>query len=160
MKKQFMGALAAILVLTIVFSSVQHTNAVPYSGYDGSISKHLEKVTVKQYPGKSDYWVYIVKACATSYPLAVTEVILKSDMERQNLGVNKVIQKGECSHYGVVMKAKNGNTLGAELVQKHEAVEKMQQILKDAKNKSSSQRSNMMDELLRLYTITGLMPRG
>ena len=57
------------------------------------------------------------------------------------------------------MKAKDGKTLGAELVEKHEAVEKMVKILKDSQDASKLQRKNMMKEFMRLYTTIGLMPR-
>jgi hypothetical protein len=159
MKKQVIGGLASILVTTLIISQLQSSDAVSYSGHDGSVSKYLEKVTVKQYANKKDYWVYEVKACAKTHNLAIAEVILKSDIDKQVLGVNKVILKGKCSHYGAVMKAKDGNTLGAELVQKHQAVEKMEQILKDSKNASKSQKKIMMNEFIRIYTTIGLMPR-
>ncbi|HUU48833.1 MAG TPA: hypothetical protein VMW55_08635 [Nitrosopumilaceae archaeon] len=159
MKKQLIGAIASILVLTIIFSSIQSTDAQYYSGHDGSVDEYLEKVVVKPYGAKKDYWTYIVKACATKHHIAVAEVILKSDIDKKVLGVNKSIIKGNCVSYGAVMKAKDGKTLGAELVEKHEAVEKMVQILKDSQDASKLQRKNMMKEFMRLYTTIGLMPR-
>lgn len=159
MKKQIMGSISSTLVLTIIFSSIQSTEAVPYYGHDGSISENLEKIVVKPYATKKDYWTYMVKACATTHNMGVAGIILKSDMDQQVLGVNKVIMKGKCSIYGAVMKAKDGSTLGAELIQTGDAVSKMQQILKDSHTASISQRKDMMKEFMQLYRMTGLIPR-
>lgn len=159
MKKQMIGGFAAILILTIITSPMQTINATSYTGHDGSISKDLEKTLVKPYGNKKGYWSYIVMVCPTSHSIAVAEVILKSDTEQVVLGVNKVVRQGECSHYGAVMKAKDANTLGAQLVTKGEATEKMIQILKDSKNTSGKQRDDMMAEFMRLYIVTGLLPR-
>ena len=63
-------------------------------------------------------WNYTVKVCANDYPMAIHSVILKSDMDKQVLGFNKTIKKGDCTYAAAVMKAKDGKTLGAELIQK------------------------------------------
>ena len=160
MKKQIIGVFASVLVMTIVMSSMQTIDAISYTGHDGSLSKDLQKTLVKPYGNKKDYWSYIVMLCPTTHNMAVAEVILKSDSDKVVLGVNKVVRQGECSHYGAVMKAKDGKTLGAELVTKGEAVEKMIQILKDSQNMSSIQRDNMMSEFIRLYIVTGFLPRS
>lgn len=159
MKKQLIGGIASILVLTIAFSSIQKTDAVSYYGHDGSVSEYLEKVVVKPYANKKDTWSYIVKACATTHNLAIAEVILKSDIDEKVLGVNKIIKKGNCSQYGAVMKAKDGSTLGAKLLQKHEVLDRMEQILKDSNNVSKTQRKELMKEFTTLYTMTGLLPK-
>ena len=159
MKKQLIGGFASILVLTIVISSVQPTHAVSYYEPNSSVSKYLEKVVVKPYSAKKDTWSYIVKACATTHNLAIAGVILKSDIDQQVLGVNKIIKKGNCSQYGAVMKAKDGSTLGAELIQKHEAVQRMEQILKDKSSLSTIQRNTLMKEFMNLYTMIGIMPK-
>ena len=75
------------------------------------------------------------------------------------MGVNKSIVKGKCSFYGAVMKAKDGKTLGAELILTHQAIEKMEKILKDSQNVSETQRKDMMKEFMRMYAMTGLLPR-
>ena len=159
MNKKITGGFASILVLTIVFASIQSTDAQYYSGHDGSVDEYLEKVTVKPYGNKKDHWTYIVKACATTHHIGIAEVILKSDIDKKVLGVNKSIIKGTCSSYGAVMKAKDGKSLGAELVEKYEAVEKMEKILKDASSGSKNERKSLMKEFMRLYTTIGLMPR-
>jgi hypothetical protein len=159
MKKQLIGSIASILVLTIVFSSLQSTDAQSYYGHDGSVDEYLEKIVVKPYGNKKDYWTYIVKACATTHSIAIAEIILKSDIDKKVLGVNKAIVKGKCYNYGAVMKAKDGKTLGAELVEKQDALEKMEKILKDGPSVSKSERKSLMKEFMRLYTTIGLMPR-
>lgn len=159
MKKYLIGGLSSILGLSLIFTSLQFTEAASYYGHDGSVSENLEKTVVKPYPGKKDTWTYVVKACATTHNLGIAGVILKSDIDQQVLGVNKSLAKGKCSFYGAVMKAKDGKTLGAELILTSQAVEKMQQILKDSPNVSDVQRKSMMKEFIRLYTMTGLMPR-
>lgn len=159
MKKQIIASPIVILVLTLIFSSIQNTEAIPYYGHNGSVSEYLEKTLVKPHSTKKDTWSYTVKACATSHNLAIAGIILKSDMEQKELGVNKIIKKGNCSIFGAVMKAKDGKTLGAELIQKHEAVDRMIQILKDGPNTSDKQRKSMMKEFLKLYQMTGFYPR-
>ena len=159
MKKKLIGLAASILAISLIFSSVKSTEAISYYGHDGSVSEYLEKVVVKPYGNKKDYWTYIVKACATTHNLGIAEVILKSDLDKKVLGVNKSITKGKCSSYGAVMKAKDGNTLGAELIEKYEALERMEQILKEGPDVSKNQRKVLMKEFYRLYTTIGLMPR-
>jgi len=159
MKKYLMGGTSSILVFTIIFTSLQSTEAASYYGHDGSVSEYLEKAVVKPYPGKKDTWTYVVKACATTHHIAIAGIILKSDIDQQVLEVNKSLIKGHCSFYGAVMKAKDGKTLGAELILKSQAVEKMEKILKDGPNVSEKERKNMMKEFMRLYMMTGLMPR-
>ena len=159
MKKYLIGGFSSILAFTLIFSSVNATEAIPYYGHDGSVSEYLEKVVVKPYPGKKDTWTYIVKACATSHNIGIAGVVLKSDIDKQVLGVNKSLVKGKCSFYGSVMKAKDGKTLGAELILTSQAVEKMEKILKEGPTVSPVERKNMMNEFMKMYQMTGLMPR-
>lgn len=161
MKKTVLGAMSAAALLGMIFVPIPSSNAATYgaySGHDGSISVNLEKVTVEPYKGRPGLWVYIVKACAGVYPLSVAGVILKSDVEQQTMGVNKTIQKGECSHYGAVMKAKDGKTLGAELITKGDAAKKITDILND-KTMTSKQKTTAFKELLKLYTWLGITPK-
>jgi len=159
MKKYLIGSFSSILVFTLIFTSVQATEAISYYGHDGSVSEYLEKSVVKPYPGKKDTWTYIVKACATTHNLGIAGVILKSDIDKQVLGVNKSLAKGKCAFYGSVMKAKDGKTLGAELILTSQSVEKMEKILKDGPNVSPVERKNMMNEFMQMYQMTGLLPR-
>ena len=159
MKKQIIGGYASLLVLTIVFSSIQTTEAVPYVGHDGSVSEYLEKVVVKPYANKKDMWVYMVKVCATDHNMGIAGVVLKSDIDEQVLGVNKTIKKGDCSHYGAVMNAKDGKTLGAELITKSDASARMIQILTESPDMTDKERKDVMKEFSRLYQMTGLLPR-
>lgn len=99
------------------------TNAVPYEKQDDS--KYIKEKIVKPYPGKSGWWIYIITVCADDHSLGIAEIILSSDMETQYLGVNKSIAKKDCSTYGAVMKAKNGNTLGYKITTTSEAAEKI-----------------------------------
>ena len=159
MKKYLIGSFSSILVFTLIFTSVQATEAISYYGHDGSVSEYLEKSVVKPYPGKKDTWTYIVKACATTHNLGIAGVILKSDIDKLVLGVNKSLAKGKCTFYGSVMKAKDGKTLGAELILTSQSVEKMEKILKDGPNVSPVERKNMMNEFMQMYQMTGLLPR-
>ena len=160
MKKYLLiGGLASVLALTLVFSSVQFTEAAvsslssKYQSHDGSVDEYLTKVTVKPYKGYTNLWIYHVKACATDHNLKVSEVILKSDIEEKVLGVNKTIVKGDCSIYGATMKAKDESTLGAELIERDEAIKRIHELVEgDNKNMSKKDRS----ELVRLQIITGI----
>ena len=147
----------AALVCSLVIAPLQNTEAASYVSGDGSVSKYLTKMKVEQYKKGSPYWSYIVKACATDYPLAVAMVDLKSDVEKVTLGVNKVIPKGQCSFYGAVMKANDGKTLGATLILKTDALTEAQNIL--AKLPSTTQKDQSIKRLMELYTALGFIPK-
>ncbi|AFS81488.1 hypothetical protein NKOR_08135 [Candidatus Nitrosopumilus koreensis AR1] len=155
MKKQIIGSLTSILVLTIAFSSIQVAEAVYHTGHDGSVEEYLEKVVVKPMKGKKDMWTYIVKACATDHNLAITAVILKSDIDEKVLGVNKTIKKGECSTYGATMNAKDGKTLGAELIEKHEALQKFNDALNSDSAISKSEQQERQKEITKYRILLG-----
>jgi len=157
MNKKIIFVTLAILVGSLIIAPLQSSQAATYTGNDGSVSKYLTKMVVKQYKPGSPYWSYIVKACATDYPLAVAAVELKSDVEKVSLGVNKIIQKGQCSYYGAVMKANDGKTLGATMILKSDAAEEIQSIL--AKLPTSTQKDQLIGRLVQLYNMLGYIPR-
>lgn len=155
-KKIIFFALTAV-VGSLITAPLQNTEAAPYVGGDGSISKYLTKAKVEQYKKGSPYWSYIVKACATDFPLAVAMIDLKSDVEKVTLGVNNVIPKGQCSFYGAVMKANDGKTLGATMILKTDALTEAQSIL--AKLPSTAQKDASIKRLMELYNTLGFIPR-
>lgn len=113
-----------LIILVVIAGTFAHnTDAVPYER--PSDSKYVKEKIAKPYVGKTGWWVYMIKVCADVHTLGITEVIMVSDIETQYLGVNKAIPKGECSTYGAVMKAKNGNTLGYKITTSSEAAEKI-----------------------------------
>ena len=145
------------IVGSLVIAPLQSTEAVPYVSSDGSVSKYLTKTKVEQKKMGSPYWSYIVKACATDYPLAVAMIDLKSDVEKVTLGVNNVIPKGQCSFYDAVMKANDGKTLGATLILKTDALTEVQSIL--SKLPSSAQKDPSINRLMELYNVLGFIPK-
>jgi len=149
--------IASLMITSLLFVVTSSTsNAVPYYNHDGSVDPDLIKTKVEPYKGKKDYWIYMVKACAVDNNLAVSIVTLKSDIDQKVLGVNKTIKKGDCSSYGAVMKAKNGSTLGASMLERNEAIERMQELIDgDNKHMSKSEKS----ELSRLQFVTGVYLR-
>lgn len=116
------GLFAALF--TSVFTVNQQTEAVSYEANQSNF-KYVKERVVEPVPGKTTWWKYLIKVCADDHSLAIAEVVLSSDMEILYQGVHKVIPKGECSHYGAVMKAKNGNTMGYKITQTHEAAQKI-----------------------------------
>lgn len=155
MKTKLTAIIASLTIASLLFSVYQPGNAVTYYGHDGSVEEYLTKTKVEPYKGKQGYWVYMVKACATDYNLGVAAVILKSDIAKKELGVNKTIKKGECSHYGAVMKAKDGNTLGAELIERHEALDRYNEILSDMAGKSIKEKKDLRKELYSYRAMLG-----
>ena len=143
--------LASIVAAALVLSSYQSGSAVQYEPDD----EYITKVKVEPYKGKQDLWVYIVKVCAEDKSLRVVEVILKSDMAEIREGVNKSIPKGKCSFYGAVMKAKDGSTLGAELVEDHEARDKISQLKSEIPNLSKQQLKTAIKEYLHYIALLG-----
>lgn len=159
MKKKLAVSITSIIAASLLMSSYQPTDAVEYYGHDGSIDKSMKKVAVEPLKGKNGLWNYVVKICANDYPMAIHSVTLKSDMDKQVLGFNKTLKKGDCTYASAVMKAKDGKTLGAELIQKHEAVDKMFQIKNDMSKMTMKQKQSAIKEIIQLYMSTGLMPK-
>jgi hypothetical protein len=142
---KLLGVLLMILVMAGTF--VHITDAAPYEKQ--ADSKYVKKKIVKPYSGKSGWWVYILTVCADDYALGITEVILSSDAEARYLGVNKSIPKSECSTYGAVMQAKNGDTLGYKITTTSEAVEKI------VASKHEKRESTNWSEISRYKFILG-----
>lgn len=149
--KTKLAILASIVAAALVLSSYQSGSAVQYEPDD----EYITKVKVEPYKGKQDLWVYIVKVCAEDKSLRVVEVILKSDMAEIHEGVNKSIPKGKCSFYGAVMKAKDGSTLGAELVEDHEARDRFSQLKSEIPNLSKQQLKTAMKEYMHWTFLLG-----
>lgn len=115
---------ASILVLLIVSSaSLNATDAV--ISEKQSDFKYVKERIVEPLKGHTGWWKYLLTVCADDYSLAITEIVLSSDTEVIYQGVNKAIPKGDCSHYGAVMKAKNGASLGYKITLTSEAVQKI-----------------------------------
>ena len=112
-------AVLIIIAVTLVQSSEAATTDPQ------SISKYIKSKTIKQIPGKTGWYYYMLKVCADDHHLAVTEVILSSDTETIYEGVNGYIIKGKCSFYGAVMKAKNASSLVFKITSTDEAVQKI-----------------------------------
>lgn len=114
------------LLVVLVITAGTWLHATDAATYEKQADfKYVKEKIVKPYPGKSGWWVYLLRVCAYDYPLGITEVVLSSDTETLYQGVNKVIPKGKCSSYGAVMKAKNGDTLGYKITTTSEAAEKI-----------------------------------
>jgi len=155
MKTKLMSVIASAIISSLLFSVYQPGNAVSYYGHDGSVEEYLTKIKVEPYKGKPGYWVYLVQVCATDHNLAVAAVILKSDIAQKDLGVNKSIKKGDCSVYGAVMKAKDGNTLGAELIERHEALQKFNDALNSESKMSKSEQQKRQKEITSYRMMLG-----
>ena len=151
--------IVSIAISSLLFPMYQPSegaSSVSYAKHDGSVDQYMTKKVVKPYADKPNWWVYIVEICATDKHLAITEVSLKSDINERNLGGNKSIKMGDCTRYGAVMKAKDSSTLGATMLEKHEAIQRMQELIEgDNKNMSKAEKS----ELSRLQFITGVYLR-
>lgn len=166
MNKKIIFLTLSVIVGSLIFAPLQNSEAAPstsnttsYSGNDGSVDKYMTKLVVQPYKKGSQYWSYIVKVCATDYPLAVATVDLKSDMEKVSLGVNNVIAKGKCSFYGAVMKANDGKTLGATMLLKSDASTEIQSILTKLPTSTQIQKDQLVSRLIQLYNALGYIPR-
>ncbi|MEM2160360.1 MAG: hypothetical protein QXN55_05330 [Candidatus Nitrosotenuis sp.] len=116
-------AVCLLVISVIAASTWMHANAATYEKQ--ADFQYVKERIVKPYPGKSGWWIYHLWVCADDYSLGIAEVVLSSDTETLYQGVNKAIQKGKCSTYGAVMKAKNPNTLGYKITTISEAAEKI-----------------------------------
>ncbi len=156
MNKKLMVILATITATGLLTSMYQPTNAAPYYNHDGSIDENITKYKVEPLKGKKNYWYYAVKVCADDYPMGIAGAILKSDMDQKVLWIDKYIKKGDCKVYGAVMKAKNGETLGGEVIENHEAI----QIMLELKDTSlpKSQFKAAMKEWSMYRMMTGFNP--
>lgn len=159
MKTKVAAILTSILAVSLLILVYQPTNAATYYNHDGSVDEHITKYKVEPLKKSKNYWYYAVKVCADDYTMGVAGIILKSDMDRVVLGVNRNIMKGDCKVYGAVMKANSGDTLGGELIEKHEAVQKMLELKKDMITLPKSQIKAAMNEWAMYYDMTGFNPR-
>lgn len=145
--------------IMLIFSSPAG-EAVTYSNYQTQTTgqyqnddQYITKIKVEQRKGQPGLWNYIVKVCAEDHHMMVTEVRLKSDTETKYLGVKKLIPYGQCSIYGAVMKAKDGKTLGAEVIESWQALEKIQGLQKGLSSMSRDKAKSSMDEIMRYKFI-------
>lgn len=136
MKRLLIAVLISVVATSLFLSTQQPSDAQTYSSTYGSDDKYLTKVKVEKMK-QGSLWAYIVKACATDRHLAIAAVVLKSDIDEKFLGVNKNLGKGTCTYYGAVMNAKDGKTLGADLIEKHEALEILQKTPMNSKLKEN-----------------------
>ncbi|WP_052347702.1 hypothetical protein [Candidatus Nitrosotenuis chungbukensis] len=120
---KLLGISLMVALVILANTSLHSDAAVTYEKQENS--KYVKDRIAEPLKGKSGWWKYILRVCADDHSLGITEVVLSSDIETIYQGVNKVIPKGDCSIYGAVMKAKNGNTLGYKITQSHEAVQKV-----------------------------------
>jgi hypothetical protein len=148
--------IASLAITSLLFAVYQPGDAVTYYGHDGSVDEHMTKKTVKSYAGKPNWWVYTVEICATDRNLSISTVTLKSDIDEKQSSGFKTIKPGDCTVAGAVMKAKDSSTLGATMLEKHEAVQRMQELI-DGDNKNMSQKEK--SELSRLQSVTGVYLR-
>ena len=155
MNSKLMAVITSVMASILLFSVYQPGNAIPYYGHDGSVDDYLTKIKVEPYKGKQGYWIYLVKVCATEHHLGVASVVLKSDITEKTLGVNKIIKKGDCSKYGAVMKAKDGSSLGAELIEKHEALQKFNEVMNNESNLSKSAQQERQKEITKYRIMLG-----
>jgi len=158
MKIKLAAIITSIIAAGLLFAVYQPGNAAPYTNADGSVEKYMSKVHTEQLKGKKDWWYYSVKVCATDYTMGIAGVVLKSDMDKQVLGVNRNIPKGECREYGAVMRAKDGKTLGGDLIEKQEAIQRMLD-LRSSVGKSKSQFKQTADEWGMLFNMIRFNPR-
>ena len=157
MNAKLMTVITSVMVSSLLFSVYQPGNAIPYYGHDGSVEEYLTKIKVEPYKGKQNLWVYIVQVCADDHNLGVASIVLKSDMVEKTLGVNKTIKKGDCANYGAVMKAKDGSTLGAELIERHEALQKFNEVLNSDSKLSKSTQQERQKEITKYRMMLGGM---
>lgn len=119
--------LIAVLLLAIsIIASNAWINATDAITVEKQFDfKYVKERIIKPYPGKNGLWIHYLHVCASDYSLGIAEVVVSSDTETLYQGVNKAIPKGECSFYGAVMKAKNGNSFSYKITTMSEAAEKI-----------------------------------
>ena len=148
-------SMAMLFGLIIIQISSTEAAAVSYIGHDGSVDKYMTKKIIKQYD-RPNQWLYYVEICATDKHLKISTVTLKSNIDEAFFSGFKTLRQGDCTPVGSVMKANDINTLGGTMMEKHEAVQRMQELIEgDNKNMSKAERS----ELSRLQSITGVYLR-
>ena len=159
MNHKLMSIIVSTLVSSLLLSSYQPGTAAPYYNHDGSVDEGLEKILIKKLQrDENNYW-YRVQVCAENNPIKITQMVFKSDIDKVAQGINKIVPKGECKSYGATMKANDPNTLGAEMIEMHEAVEKMQQLLKEMPTMVKKDRKVAHHQFIELFVATGIMPR-
>lgn len=116
--------ISVLAALAVIAATSLHASEAAVT-YEQQNSKYVKERIVKPLPGKTGWYYYMLKVCPDDHHLAITEVVLSSDMETIYEGVNSNIIKGKCSFYGAVMKAKNSSTLGYKITTTDEAAQKI-----------------------------------
>ena len=112
----------------------------------------MTKKIVRPYD-KPNQWQYFVEICATDRSLNVSSVTLKSDIDEKYFSGFKTIRAGDCIIVGAVMKTKDSSTLGATMLEREEAIQRIHEFVEgDNKNMSKEDKS----ELVRLQILTGI----
>ncbi len=120
---KLIGVSILVVLVVVAITSLHSTDAVTYTKQEDS--KYVKDRIVEPLKGKTGWWKYLLKVCATDHNLGIAEVVLSSDMETIYQGVNKGLAKGKCTYFGATMKAKDSKTLGYKLTQISEAAEKI-----------------------------------
>jgi hypothetical protein len=162
MIRRIASIFAIVLTASLIFSNYNIGNAATYSDstqqgtgtYQNADDKYITKIKVDPYRGKKDLWSYIVKVCP-DHNMKVIEVVLKSDSSVQRLGVNKVLLNGQCSYYGAVMPAKDGKTLGAEVIDAGEAIDRIGDLKSNLSKMSKQEFRAAWDEIMHYKYIMG-----
>ena len=149
-------SIAISSLLFPIYQPSEGASSISYAKHDGSVDQYIIKKVVKPYADKPNWWVYIVEICATDRNLSVSTVTLKSDIDEKHSSGFKTIKRGDCTVAGAVMKAKDSSSLGATMLEKHEAIQRMQELIEgDNRNMSKAEKS----ELSRLQSVTGVYLR-
>ncbi len=158
MKLKLAAIITSIVAGGLLFAVNQPGEAATYTNADGTVEKYMTRIPPQPLAGHKGWWYYSVNVCATDYTMGIAGVVLKSDIDRQVLGVNKNLVKGSCQVFGAVMKANDGKTLGGELLEKHEVIQKMQD-LRSSMMKSKSKSNQIAEEWGMLFNMLRYNPR-
>jgi len=119
MNKKIIIGIASLILLSVIFLSVQSTDGESKMELSVLDDENIDVIRLEPYRQINNHWTYIVNVCATINNLDISEVILKSDIDEQVLGVNKTIEKGKCSSFGSIMKGIDKESFSAELVKEN-----------------------------------------
>lgn len=148
-----------LITFSLVLATLPSGSAISYTGHDGSVDEYITKKKVEPYKGRPGYWVYFVEVCAENLPMKPAAVILKSDMSSLKMTGITLMKPYTCQTFGSVMKAKNPDSLGAELIEQHEAIQHMKMLIAEKKGMSKSDHKQAMHEIMQYYQMVGFIPK-
>lgn len=114
MRNKIIAGIGVTIILIMFSSSFQFSNEQNTLEHK-TTNRYTEVISPKPHQGDSNLYTYSVKVCAVSDSSDIADILIQSDIDEEKLGINKIIQKEECTTFGSMMKAKMTETFSTKI---------------------------------------------